>query len=127
MNVIRLRAAATIGRLATAAKKIVLLSSQRARLIRSTSSGLYRLWIECILGRQAARKLMRVKGYEVQIEALSNEDGGFVASIQELPGLELIGNTPEEAAAGIPAAIESWCAMARKLGRKVPKPELAHA
>lgn len=71
---------------------------------------------------------MRVRGYKVQVETLSDEDGGgFLATIPELPGCASDGETSAEAVAGLEEAIESWAAMARKLGRKVPAPQYAHA
>lgn len=71
---------------------------------------------------------MRVKGYEIILQTLSEEDGGgYVALVPDLPGCSGDGDTPEEAVANVPAAIEGWKAMARKLGHKIPKPQLAHA
>lgn len=71
---------------------------------------------------------MRVRGYKVEIEALPDEDGGgFLATIPELPGCSSDGGSRAEAAAGLDEAIDSWIAMAHKLGRKVPAPQYAHA
>ena len=66
---------------------------------------------------------MTVSGYEVLIQPLGDE--GFEAVVPALPGCSLIGDTPEEAAAGLPEAIDGWIAMARKLGHHVPEPQYA--
>jgi predicted RNase H-like HicB family nuclease len=71
---------------------------------------------------------MKVKGYTIEIEALSEEDGGgFLATVPALPGCASDGETSDEAVEGLAEAIESWIAAARKLGRKVPAPQRAYA
>lgn len=71
---------------------------------------------------------MKVKGYEIILQSLSEEDGGgFVAIVPDLPGCTGDGDSPEEAMANAAEAIASWKAMARKLGHKVPQPHPAHA
>lgn len=71
---------------------------------------------------------MKVRGYRVEIEHLSEEDGGgFLASLPELPGCSSDGATPFEAVSGLSEAIDSWIAMAHKLGREVPAPQRAYA
>ena len=71
---------------------------------------------------------MKVKGYKIEIEALSEEDGGgYLATVPELPGCASDGDTRAEALTSVGAAIESWIAMANKLGREVPAPQRAYA
>lgn len=71
---------------------------------------------------------MRVKGYEIILQTLSeDEGGGYVALVPDLPGCTGDGETPEAAAANAARAIEGWKAMARKLGHKIPKPQFADA
>jgi antitoxin HicB len=71
---------------------------------------------------------MKVRGYQVRIESLSEEDGGgFLATLPELPGCSSDGDTEQEAVAGLSEAMDSWMAMAQKLGRKVPQPHRAYA
>ena len=81
------------------------------------------MWIRCKIG-----ELMKVKGYRIEIEPLSEEDGGgFLATVPELPGCSSDGETPEEAASNVAIAVDGWIAMARKLGHKVPSPNRAYA
>jgi predicted RNase H-like HicB family nuclease len=71
---------------------------------------------------------MKVRNYRVEIERLSDEEGGgFLASIPELPGCSSDGDTRAEAIAGLEEAIDSWIAMAAKLGREVPAPQRVYA
>jgi len=71
---------------------------------------------------------MKAKGYRIEIEPLSEEDGGgYLATVPELPGCASDGQTRDEAIEGIGEAIESWIAMAHKLGRTVPAPQRAYA
>jgi predicted RNase H-like HicB family nuclease len=67
---------------------------------------------------------MRTKlEYPVLIEPLSAEDGGgFLATIPDLPGCMSDGETPEEALANVPDAVEAWIEEACALGRTVPAP-----
>lgn len=71
---------------------------------------------------------MKVRGYKVQIEALSEEDGGgFLATLPELPGCGSDGETRDEAIEGLEEAIDSWISMAQRLGREVPQPQRIYA
>jgi predicted RNase H-like HicB family nuclease len=71
---------------------------------------------------------MKVRNYKIEVAALSDEDGGgYLASVPELPGCSSDGYTRQEAIDGLQEAIDSWIAMAQKLGRKVPAPQRAYA
>lgn len=50
------------------------------------------------------------------------EDGGFVASIPDLPGCLSQGETEEEALKNIEEAKMLWIETALKAGREIPKP-----
>jgi antitoxin HicB len=65
--------------------------------------------------------------YPVLIEPLATEDGGgFVATVPDLPGCMSDGDTPEEALANVRDAVAAWIEEARALGRSVPKPSRRH-
>jgi predicted RNase H-like HicB family nuclease len=67
---------------------------------------------------------MRTKlEYAVLIEPLSTDDGGgFLATVPDLPGCMSDGETPEEALANVRDAVDAWIEEARVLGRPVPAP-----
>ncbi len=56
--------------------------------------------------------------------AYSDEDGGYIATVPELPGGSAFGDTEEEAIREIKTAASLWLSAARKAGRKVPEPIL---
>ncbi|MEA2934761.1 MAG: antitoxin HicB [Variibacter sp.] len=61
--------------------------------------------------------------YAVVVEPLpSDEGGGFVATVPDLPGCMSDGATPEEALANVQDAITTWIEAARDLGHEVPEP-----
>jgi predicted RNase H-like HicB family nuclease len=61
--------------------------------------------------------------YSVLIEPLSSEEGGgFLAIVPDLPGCVADGKTREEAARKIGAAITAWIAEEIRAGREVPEP-----
>jgi len=65
--------------------------------------------------------------YPVVIEPLSSEDGGgFIATVPDLPGCISDGETPEEALANVQDAIAAWIEEARAVGRAVPMPTPRH-
>ena len=65
--------------------------------------------------------------YPVLIEPLSSDDGGgFIATVPDLPGCTSDGETPEQALAEVQDAIAAWIDEARKLGRSVPVPSRRH-
>ena len=62
-------------------------------------------------------------GYRIEIEPLSEEDGGgYLASVPELPGCMSDGETPEEALRNVQEAIVSWIEAARVLRIELPPP-----
>lgn len=61
--------------------------------------------------------------YPVLIEPLSSEDGGgYLATVPDLPGCMSDGETRELAARNVADAIEAWIEEARALGRPIPAP-----
>lgn len=66
-----------------------------------------------------AQKYLR-KRYVRRLEP--DEDGGFVASIQEFPGLVAEGETPDEAYAKLDRAAESWLEVALAHGQHIKEP-----
>ncbi|EJG06780.1 Uncharacterized protein family UPF0150 [Methanofollis liminatans DSM 4140] len=61
--------------------------------------------------------------YKYTIEIFySDEDGGFIAVVPELPGCSAFGVTEEGALEEVKVAIELWVTVARKEGRDIPEP-----
>jgi predicted RNase H-like HicB family nuclease len=61
--------------------------------------------------------------YPIVVEPLpSEEGGGFLATVPDLPGCMSDGDTPEEAVSNVQDAILAWIEAARDLGHTVPKP-----
>ena len=52
----------------------------------------------------------------------SDEDGGWIADIPDLPGCSAFGTTAEQAVAEVERAKEAWLAVAVEDGRPVPEP-----
>jgi antitoxin HicB len=66
---------------------------------------------------------MNIRGYAIIVEPLATEDGGgFVATVPDLPGCMSDGETPENALANVEDAIRAWIEAAMELGHEVPKP-----
>jgi antitoxin HicB len=66
--------------------------------------------------------------YPIVLAEAANGDGpGWIATVEELPGCEARGPTPESAAAGMSDAVERWVREARAAGREVPPPGAAAA
>jgi antitoxin HicB len=66
--------------------------------------------------------------YPIVLARAANGDGpGWIATVEELPGCEARGETPESAAAGMGDAVERWVREARAAGRDVPPPGAAAA
>ena len=51
-----------------------------------------------------------------------DEESPWRAVVEELPGCEVRGSTPADAAARIPAALADWVTMAQADGREIPEP-----
>jgi predicted RNase H-like HicB family nuclease len=61
--------------------------------------------------------------HKYTIEILySNEDGGFIAVVPELPGCSAFGETEEEALREVKVAIDLWIEIANKENRDIPEP-----
>jgi antitoxin HicB len=62
------------------------------------------------------------------LSCTENGDGpDWIATVEELPGCEAHGPTPERAAAAAADAVERWVAAAEAEGREVPPPGAAAA
>jgi predicted RNase H-like HicB family nuclease len=53
----------------------------------------------------------------------SQEDKAFVAEVPELPGCMADGTTRDQALANVERIAAEWIDTAKRLGRKVPKPQ----
>lgn len=61
--------------------------------------------------------------YPVVISPLSPEEGGgFLATVQDLPGCMSDGDSPQQAIVSVQDAIDSWIEAALEAGRPVPEP-----
>ena len=66
--------------------------------------------------------------YPIVLARATNGDGpGWIATVEELPGCQARGATPEDAAAGMSEAVAQWVRAARADGREVPPPGAAAA
>ena len=70
------------------------------------------------------RSMADKKEFEVVLEA--QDDGGYVASVPDLPGLWTQGETKEEAVAMVKDAIAGYLESLAELGRPIPKPKREH-
>ncbi|MCS6937448.1 MAG: type II toxin-antitoxin system HicB family antitoxin [Candidatus Bipolaricaulota bacterium] len=52
----------------------------------------------------------------------SEEDGGYIADIPDLPGCSAFGLTPREALHEVEKAKEAWLAAARQARKPIPSP-----
>jgi len=79
------------------------------------------------VARQAAKQPSSAP-YPIVIAPHSNGDGPeWRATVEELPGCEASGATPESAAAAIHEELDRWLRTARAEGRDVPPPGAAAA
>jgi predicted RNase H-like HicB family nuclease len=53
----------------------------------------------------------------------SEEDGGYIAVVPELPGCSAFGRTEEEALKEVKIAISLWLETAKEIGREIPVPQ----
>lgn len=60
--------------------------------------------------------------YEVTI-SWSNEDNAYIAVVPELPGCMADGKTYIEALENVRSIMEEWIAVAKEMGRPIPKPK----
>jgi predicted HicB family RNase H-like nuclease len=63
--------------------------------------------------------------YHIELARRSEPESGWTARVEELPGCEGHGATPDEAVRAVEAATERWIADAAANGREVPKPRSA--
>jgi predicted RNase H-like HicB family nuclease len=63
-----------------------------------------------------------VKDYHINI-FYSEEDGGYIADIPDLPNCSAFGDSPAEALAEVQLAKEAWLEAARREGRPIPLPQ----
>jgi predicted RNase H-like HicB family nuclease len=63
-----------------------------------------------------------VKDYHINI-FYSEEDGGYIADIPDLPNCSAFGETPAEALAEVELAKEAWLEAARAEHRPIPQPQ----
>ena len=52
----------------------------------------------------------------------SDEDGGFIAAVPELPGCSAFGTTEEDTLVEVRTAIALWLETARVEGHPIPEP-----
>ena len=62
-----------------------------------------------------------MKDYHINI-FYSNEDGGYIADVPDLPACSAFGATPAEALREIEIAKKAWIRAARAEGKPIPKP-----
>jgi predicted RNase H-like HicB family nuclease len=62
-----------------------------------------------------------MKDYHINI-FYSEEDGGYIADVPDLPNCSAFGNTPAEALEEVQLAKEAWLEAARSEGKPVPVP-----
>jgi antitoxin HicB len=61
--------------------------------------------------------------YPIVIEPLPSEQGGgFLALVPDLPGCMSDGSSPEEAVSNVQDAINTWIEAATDLGHPIPAP-----
>ncbi|MEN6449699.1 MAG: type II toxin-antitoxin system HicB family antitoxin [Thermoguttaceae bacterium] len=53
----------------------------------------------------------------------SDDDGGYLAEVPELPGCMADGQTYQEALANAERIIQEWIDTAKELGRAIPEPK----
>ena len=65
-------------------------------------------------------------GREFDVILEAQDDGGYVASVPDLPGVWTQGETREEAVAMVKDAIAGYLETLKELGRPLPKPSREH-
>jgi predicted RNase H-like HicB family nuclease len=53
----------------------------------------------------------------------SEEDGGYIAVVPELPGCSAFGRSEEEALKEVKIAMSLWLETAKEIGREIPIPQ----
>lgn len=62
-----------------------------------------------------------MRDYHINI-FYSEEDGGYIADIPDLPSCSAFGKTPEEALAELERAKQAWLEAAHATGKPIPQP-----
>ncbi len=62
-----------------------------------------------------------MKDYHINL-FYSEEDGGYIADIPDLPGCSAFGATPEEALREVLMAKQAWLEAAQAEGKPIPPP-----
>ena len=62
-----------------------------------------------------------MKDYHINI-FYSDEDGGYIADVPDLPACSAFGSTPEDALAEVEKAKEAWLDAAKAEGKPIPPP-----
>ncbi|MDD9908372.1 MAG: type II toxin-antitoxin system HicB family antitoxin [Ahrensia sp.] len=71
--------------------------------------------------------MAQIEEYLVLIQQLSSDEGGgWMATLPDLPGWMDDGETEAEAIADVRSAARDWLDQALELGRDIPKPSLHH-
>ena len=52
----------------------------------------------------------------------TEDDGGYIAVVPELPGCSAFGNSEEEALHEVKGALDLWLAASQSIGREIPQP-----
>ena len=65
-------------------------------------------------------------GREFDVILEAQDDGGYVASVPDLPGVWTQGDTRDEAVAMVKDAIAGYLEMLKELGRPLPTPHREH-
>jgi predicted RNase H-like HicB family nuclease len=63
-----------------------------------------------------------MRDYHINI-FYSEEDGGYIADIPDLPNCSAFGNTPAQALAEVELAREAWLETARAEDKPIPLPQ----
>jgi predicted RNase H-like HicB family nuclease len=69
---------------------------------------------------QSAKDYLKLP-YKISVRA-EEQNGGWTASVEELPGCDAHGDTPEHATRQLRAAMERWVTEALERGDQIPQP-----
>jgi predicted RNase H-like HicB family nuclease len=76
--------------------------------------------MDSVEAQTALRERYLKRPYHVVL--ISDGEDGWIAQVEELPGCEVHGATPDEAARNVREAMESWIADAIEHRRAIPRP-----
>ena len=63
-----------------------------------------------------------MKDYHINI-FYSEDDGGYIADIPDLPSCSAFGTTPQKALKQVQLAKQAWLAAAKAEGKPIPRPK----